>query len=98
MARQNTFSTMISKEEVQHIANLARLRLTDEEIKEMQKDLDSILDYVEKLQEVDTEGIELSLPSGHDFRSDEPEESEVASKLRDQAPNEEDGYFKVKSI
>jgi len=89
---------MISKKEVQHIANLARLRLTDEEIEEMQGDLDSILNYVEKLQKVDTKKIKLSLPSSHRFRSDEAKESSLAKKIREQAPDEEDGYFKVKSI
>lgn len=44
---------MISKEEVKHIAKLARLGLKEKEIKKMQKELSSILNYVAKLKEVD---------------------------------------------
>jgi len=89
---------MISKKEVQHIADLARLHLTDEEIEKMQKNLDSILNYVEKLQKVDTKKVKLNLPSSRRFRNDEVKESALAKKIREQAPDEEDGYFKVKSI
>ncbi len=89
---------MISKKEVQHIADLARLHLTDEEIEKMQKNLDSILNYVEKLQKVDTKKVKLNLPSSCRFRNDEVKESALAKKIREQAPDEEDGYFKVKSI
>jgi len=53
---------MISKEEVQHIAKLARLGLTEKEIKKFQKELSSILDYIEKLKEVDVSSIE---PTSH---------------------------------
>ncbi|MCX6758549.1 MAG: Asp-tRNA(Asn)/Glu-tRNA(Gln) amidotransferase subunit GatC [Candidatus Nealsonbacteria bacterium] len=45
---------MLSKEETEHIAGLARLGLGEEEIERYQKDLSSILDYIEKLKEVDT--------------------------------------------
>ncbi|MDP2664107.1 MAG: Asp-tRNA(Asn)/Glu-tRNA(Gln) amidotransferase subunit GatC, partial [bacterium] len=48
---------MISKEEVKHIAKLARLGLSDKEIGKFQKDLSSILDYVEKLKKVDVSGV-----------------------------------------
>ncbi|MDI6603013.1 MAG: Asp-tRNA(Asn)/Glu-tRNA(Gln) amidotransferase subunit GatC [Patescibacteria group bacterium] len=53
---------MISKEEVQHIAKLARLGLTEKEVKKFQKELSSILDYIEKLKEVDISKIE---PTSH---------------------------------
>ncbi|PIP24401.1 MAG: Asp-tRNA(Asn)/Glu-tRNA(Gln) amidotransferase GatCAB subunit C [Candidatus Nealsonbacteria bacterium CG02_land_8_20_14_3_00_37_10] len=48
---------MISKEEVKHIAKLARLGLTEKEIAKYQKELSSILDYIEKLKEVDVSGV-----------------------------------------
>ena len=47
----------LSKEEVQHIAKLARLHIPEEELEAHQKDLGSILEYVEKLQEMNTEGV-----------------------------------------
>lgn len=48
----------LTKEQVEHIARLARLGLTPEEIEKYQTELSSILDYVEKLNEVDTENVE----------------------------------------
>ena len=48
---------MISKEEVKHIAKLARLGLSEKETEKFQKELSSILDYIEKLKEVDVSGV-----------------------------------------
>lgn len=53
---------MLTQEEVFHIAELARIRLTKEEAEKYQRDLSAILSYFEKLQEVDTENVE---PIGH---------------------------------
>jgi aspartyl-tRNA(Asn)/glutamyl-tRNA(Gln) amidotransferase subunit C len=93
---------MLSKEEVKHIAKLARLGLTEKEIEKFQKDLSSILDYVEKLKEVDVSDVR---PTSHSMelenvmRKDEGRKSEVKSrKLMDLAPDTKDGYLKVKSI
>ena len=47
----------LSNKEIQHIANLARLHISDEEISVYKDQIESILDYVKKLQDVDTEGI-----------------------------------------
>ena len=82
---------MITKEEVQHIAKLARLGLTEKEIEKFQKELSSILDYIEKLKEVDISGIE---PTSHSIllenimRNDkESEKRKVQSvKLLELAP------------
>lgn len=49
---------MLSREEILHIAKLARLNLTDEEIEKFQGQLSPILDYISKLNEVDTENVE----------------------------------------
>ena len=49
---------MISTEEVKHVAKLARLELTDEEVNKYSQQLGSILEYVEQMNEVDTTGIE----------------------------------------
>ena len=53
---------MISREEVQHVARLARLALTDEELERMRQQLDAILAYIDKLRELDVEGVE---PTSH---------------------------------
>lgn len=94
---------MISKEEVKHIAKLARLGLTEEEIKKFQKELSSILDYIEKLKEVDIGEIE---PTSHSIkvenvmRKDKESEKlkEKSEKLLELAPETKGGYLKVKSI
>lgn len=49
---------MISKQQVEHMAKLARIELIDQEKRKFQKELSSILDYVEKLNKVDTSKIE----------------------------------------
>jgi len=53
---------VISREEVQHVARLARLHLTDEEAERMREQLDAILAYIDKLRELDVEGVE---PTAH---------------------------------
>ena len=54
----------ISREEVEHVAHLARLHLSDDELQKMTKQLDTILSYVEKLEELDTSGLP---PTTHVF-------------------------------
>ena len=49
---------MLSKEEIQHLAELARIKLSDKEKEGLKKDLSSILDYINKLNEADTTGVE----------------------------------------
>lgn len=49
--------TTLSKQDVLKLARLARLRLSDEEVKRFQKEFTAILDYVEQLKDVDTEGL-----------------------------------------
>ena len=94
---------MISKQEVKHIAKLARLGLTEREIEKFQKELSSILDYIEKLKEVDISNVE---PTSHSvlvenvMREDqESQKSKVKSqKLMDLAPETKNGYLKTKPI
>ena len=93
---------MISKEEVKHIAKLARIGLSSKEIEKFRKELSSILDYVEKLKEVDVSGVEAT---SHPFeiknvmREDLAEElEEKGEKLLESAPEKKGDYLKVKSI
>ena len=53
---------MIEREQVLHVARLARLRLTDDEVERMAGELSKILDYVETMNELDLEGVE---PTSH---------------------------------
>ena len=92
---------MISKEEVEHIAKLARLELTQEEVKKMQKDLSAILDYFNLLKSA-------SAPSKQGYsetrKANVLREDKVASnynivdELILASPDKKDGYIKVKSI
>jgi len=94
---------MISKEEVKHTAKLARLSLSEKEIKKMQKELSFILDYIEKLKEIDVSDVK---PTSHSiemenvWRKDELnlELKTKNKKLLDLSPETKDGYLKVKSI
>ena len=94
---------MISKEEVTHIAKLARLGLKNKEIKKFQKELSKILDYIEKLKEVDVTDIK---PSTHPFgiqnvfRKDifSPKKIEKIKDLLELAPAKKKGFLKVKKI
>lgn len=57
---------MISEKEVKHIANLARIKLSNEEIKKYQKELSLILDYVKELEKIDIKNVE---PTSHPLKS-----------------------------
>jgi len=94
---------MISKEEAKHIAKLARLGLSSEEINKFQKELSKILDYITKLKEVDISGVE---PTSHSISvenimrkdKEEAQRNETKKYLIEAAPEEKEGYIKVKSI
>ena len=94
---------MLSKEEVQHIADLARISVSEDEIEKYQKDLSGILDYFVELQNLDTENIE---PIGHItgmenvLRSDRFEDFGSIGKeaILANAPERKDGSIKVKNV
>lgn len=94
---------MITKKEVQHVAKLARLNMTGKEEEKFTKELSLILDYVEKLKEVNIDKVK---PTSHPFeienvtREDVPRESEkeTVQKLIKAAPDKKDNYIKVKTI
>ena len=93
---------MISKEEVKHIAKLARLELTEKEIEKMQKDLSSILDYfnlLKKAPKPETIGI-LNSGENLSLRKDEAiqQKREVVEKIIALSPDKKDDYIKVKTI
>ena len=91
----------ITEEQVRHVGLLSRLNLTDEEIVRFTADLKNILHHVEKLNELDTEGIE---PTSHAlrltnvFREDVVRESLTNEVALANAPDSEDECFKVPAI
>ena len=94
---------MISKDEVKHIAKLARLELTEKEIIKMQKDLSVILDYFDLLKKAPKLVKSAKASLGENLkatRKDEvaPKDNSLAQKLIKSAPDKKDDYIKVKAI
>lgn len=96
---------MLSKEEVLKITKLAKLELTDTEVKLMQKDLSGILDYFEILKKIPANKLSSFAKVSEDkqnsnLRKDEVFEQgrEVVIKMIESVPNKKDGYVKVKAI
>ena len=92
---------MITVKDVEHVAKLARLELTEEEKELYTKQLGDVLKYVDQMNEVDTTGVE---PMAHaiDFvnvmREDAVKYEEDKKTLMANAPYEEDGFFRVPKI
>lgn len=92
---------MISKQEVEKTAKLARLNLTDEELKKLTQDLVRVLDYCKAIQQIDTSEVEVNLAESHPVnqnRSDEPVDSGIQKDILDQAPEVDGTYFEVKEV
>lgn len=92
---------MISHEDVLHIAKLAKLKLTEEEIKLFQEQLGRILEYFKKLQELDTSSVEPMkhvLDVHNVLREDYPRESISQEDALKNAPKRKDGFFEVPKV
>ncbi|MGE5582688.1 MAG: Asp-tRNA(Asn)/Glu-tRNA(Gln) amidotransferase subunit GatC [Bacillota bacterium] len=91
----------LSKDEVEHVARLARLELDEVEKEEFTAELNKILDFVAKLNQLDTRNIE---PTAHPitvtnvFRPDRVEPSLPSDLALANAPEREDDFFKVPKI
>lgn len=93
----------ISDQDVSHVARLARLQLTKEELARYRGQLASILGYVEKLKELNTDGVEPMThvwPMANRFREDEVRANEFGdpASLLDNAPEREGPFFKVNKV
>lgn len=91
----------ISEEEVKHIASLAKLNLSEEEVQKYSKDLGEIATFVEKLNEVDVTGVE---PTAHIlniknvFRKDENISTFKREEILKNAPSKEAGCISVPRV
>jgi aspartyl-tRNA(Asn)/glutamyl-tRNA(Gln) amidotransferase subunit C len=98
MRRHNLSVTI---KEVEKIARLARIVLDEQEKEELTGQMNEILAYIDKLNELDTEDVE---PMSHPldlknvFRSDEPKESLPQNKALENAPSKTDKFFKVPKV
>jgi aspartyl-tRNA(Asn)/glutamyl-tRNA(Gln) amidotransferase subunit C len=91
----------LSIEEVEHIANLARLQLSAEEQARFREQLSAILDYVARLQELDTSGIPPargSICENSVLREDQPRPGLSPQELLSNAPQVEKGQFRVPPV
>ncbi len=97
----------ISKEEVAHVAKLARIEITLEEETKFSKELSGVLGYIDQLQNVDTENVaptyHPAAPLNHDAienitREDKVVPCEDREKLLSSAPAREGDFVKVKSV
>ena len=92
---------MISKEDTKHVAKLARLELSEQEVEKFSTQLGNILKYVEQMNEIDTTDVK---PMAHPFdivnvmREDEVYYENTKDELLKNAPEEEDGFFRVPKI
>jgi aspartyl-tRNA(Asn)/glutamyl-tRNA(Gln) amidotransferase subunit C len=91
---------MIDREQVLHVARLARLELSEEEVERMAGELSAVLDHVEVMSELDLEGVE---PTSHVvalenvLRDDESRPSWPRERMLELAPDPADGAFRVPS-
>jgi aspartyl-tRNA(Asn)/glutamyl-tRNA(Gln) amidotransferase subunit C len=91
---------MLSRDQVLHVARLARLELTDDEVERYSGELSKVLDYIEKIEELDLADVE---PTSHvvdvenALRADEPRPSWPRDDVLEAAPDASDGGFRVPS-
>ena len=91
----------ITIKDVEHVANLARLDLSEDEKSKFAEQLNAILKYAEKLNELDTEDVPPTshvLPIANVMREDEKRPSMPVEKVMANAPDEEDGMFRVPAV
>ena len=91
----------ITPEQVRHVALLARLSLTPHEEEALRANMDEILGYIDKLNELQTDGVEptaqvgdAGTPTRHDLVTNHPDPGAMLAN----APDRERGYFKVPKI
>ncbi|MED2974663.1 Asp-tRNA(Asn)/Glu-tRNA(Gln) amidotransferase subunit GatC [Fictibacillus sp. B-59209] len=88
----------ISKDQVKHVAHLARLSVSEEEVDMFTEQLDAIISFAEELNELDTENIEPTthvLELKNVLREDTVKESVTREEALKNAPDQRDGQFKV---
>jgi len=91
----------VTLKDVEHVARLARLEFSDEEKKTLMNQLNKILEYMEKLNELDTSNVEPLahvIPLTNVFREDEVKPSLPVSEVLKNAPSKTEKFFKVPKV
>lgn len=92
---------LLSRRDIEHVAHLGRLELSEEEIELYTKQLNQILDYFKKLEELDTESVpptSHAVPMEMTLREDEARLSNVTDDALSQAPEQTNNLFLVPKI
>jgi aspartyl-tRNA(Asn)/glutamyl-tRNA(Gln) amidotransferase subunit C len=92
---------VISREDVEHVARLARLALSDAELERMREQLSGILAYIDTLRALDTSGVEPTshaVPLVNVMRDDEPRPCLSQDEALVNAPDRSDVFFRVPRI
>ena len=93
--------TKITSEEVKKVSYLARLELNEDEINNHAEQLEKILEYINQLEKIDTNGVPCTtraIEVTNIFRKDEKKNSDCTRDLLELGPSTEDTYFKVPKI
>ena len=91
----------VSTEQVRHIAKLARIAMSDDEIERLAPELNNILDWIEQLSEVNTDGIEpltAVIDQKLRFRDDVVTEGNIRDEILANAPEAQHGFFAVPKV
>lgn len=91
----------VTADQVRHIANLARIAMSDEEIERLVPELNNILGWVEQLGEVDTDGVEplaTVVEQELRLRDDEVTDGDCRDDILANAPQAEHGFFAVPKV
>ena len=91
----------VSTEQVRHIAKLARIAMSDEEIERLAPELNNILSWVEQLDEVNTEGVEpltAVIDQKLRLRGDAVTDGNIRDEILANAPEAQHGFFAVPKV
>jgi aspartyl-tRNA(Asn)/glutamyl-tRNA(Gln) amidotransferase subunit C len=91
----------LTREQVLHVARLARIGLTDADVEKFQQQLSSIMEHFDVLSRIDTTGVEPTthtLPLVGVMGQDEPRDSLTSDQVLANAPLEHDGYLRVRAV
>lgn len=91
----------ISKEEIIHIANLARLNLSEEELERYTNDMEEILEFANMINNVNTEGLNETIAANERsnvMRKDEVKPFKNRDLLLSNAPSQDDGMFRIPKV
>ena len=91
----------VSTEQVRHIAKLARIAMSDEEIERLAPELNNILGWIEQLREVDTDGVEpltAVIDQKLRLRDDVVTEGDIRDEILANAPEAQHGFFAVPKV